>query len=1057
MSLQKQLVHLNMTGGLQTKDDSFLVIPSKLTVADNVEFDDESTAKVRGGLTNLPVTGLSVLEALSNVRRVITHNDQLVLEADSGNYRVTDGGLVQIYPIDSSNTRGARVFPRASMVTRREGAMLTTISANPYPATPGDMDTAVIGSKQFIAWETRDPSSNLTTIRFQIQDVLSGKVLREGLLNTLLTKVRSRPRVIAYDSEFVLYFAIYTAGSTQFEIRRIAWSAATGAVSKAEASIVTSSAAGVPVESDDRRAVSFDVSVINEDPNLDVVGLVFRDIDAPATVRLRALSVTDYSTVIRSRNVVPAAIPDSVTALVNFSTTPEPLLHAFYGTGANTIVATGLNVLTGAAIATTTVGTAAVGSVTKRATAYAEGSVIYLAWDAATGLGEQSTLRVSKFDSAYGSLQECAAFAPWFIAGRTAFDGRRRYLPMLHSASASVVDSTLFIIDFTSVIRNIGISGNNEPPHVLARIDPGEIPLFLSSWRAHNRVPSLSNFSATSALGVIETGLVYCYPKFEADYVVVGTSNNTATCASTAVITQSDASYGAAAQLGQVEVNGITLLAGACPMLFDGTSMVEEGFHHAPWNFYTATPAAAGTYGPFPAGDVTFCFTLGWQDDKGNWHESAPSNETTLTFSAAAPYCSPVLVLPPTQKKGTVLRMYRTVSSVYGPDTSLYLATDTSGVFVGTDADLVNGEQLYTAGGVLPNTPAPSCRHATVFQRRVVLSGCGDGSRVHWSKQFDVGYGVEFSAGDPSHFTTVPASAGRAVATAEMDDRLVILCEKGVGIISGTGPSSTGTQGQYSEFSTIITETGCFWYAPRSVARGPEGVWFRSPFGIRLVSRSGSLARGQDGKQLGAEVDGQVVGNCVAVVSNKQQIQFHQIGISKSVLVWDYQWLQWTRFIGTYIDFVDAASADNRHYIVTNSAVRYFSETSSSDLGLADVVGAIETSWLALAGLQGYQRVYRLMVLGKEISGNLGNATIGVQFYYDYSASGPSGGGTATVICQGEKYQLQHHFAQQKCEALKIKLTMNCSDGISRIRLTDLTLQVGVKTGYNKLPSSARF
>ena len=125
MSLQKQLVHLNMTGGVQTKDDPFIVIPSKLAVADNVEFDDTSTVKTRGGQAQVSISSLNALESISTARRAFTNAGQLVLEADSGDYRVTDAGVVQLYPVDSSNTNGARVFRRAAMQTRREGSILT--------------------------------------------------------------------------------------------------------------------------------------------------------------------------------------------------------------------------------------------------------------------------------------------------------------------------------------------------------------------------------------------------------------------------------------------------------------------------------------------------------------------------------------------------------------------------------------------------------------------------------------------------------------------------------------------------------------------------------------------------------------------------------------------------------------------------------------------------------------------------------------------------------------------------------------------------------------------
>lgn len=49
MALQKQLAHINITGNVERKDDGFLVIPSKLTRADDVVWDDASTPIVRGG------------------------------------------------------------------------------------------------------------------------------------------------------------------------------------------------------------------------------------------------------------------------------------------------------------------------------------------------------------------------------------------------------------------------------------------------------------------------------------------------------------------------------------------------------------------------------------------------------------------------------------------------------------------------------------------------------------------------------------------------------------------------------------------------------------------------------------------------------------------------------------------------------------------------------------------------------------------------------------------------------------------------------------------------
>ncbi len=464
------------------------------------------------------------------------------------------------------------------------------------------------------------------------------------------------------------------------------------------------------------------------------------------------------------------------------------------------------------------------------------------------------------------------------------------------------------------------------------------------------------------------SSFVLPYLKYETDRRLAGTADETAFCLSAATIDFSS-------QLQHEEINGVTFLSGACPHVFDGSNYTEENFHHAPEIVGALVAVAAG--GTYTLGSstvtVSVCFTWGWQDAQGNWHESAPSGEKSVNITAALPCITPTIVSPPTLKAGARLLMYRTKGS--STDTSMYLAVKADGTSISSDTDLDDGEQLYTAGGVLPNTPAPACRHVSTFQKRLVLSGCGDGSRVHWSKVTTPGYGVEFSSGDPTHQTVVPSDKGRAVGTEEMDDNLFFVCENGVRVSSGTGPNSAGTQGQYSDPRSSITEVGCSWDSPKSILRGPEGIWFRSPFGMRLVSRSGGLGLAPDGKQAGAEVDSLVSGNVVAVAGDaKQQLRFYQS--SGTCLVWDYQWKQWTRF--TQVSNVDAVYADDRYYTVdnynnnANAVMRYTDETAFQDwvvvgssLVQAAVSAYIETPWLSFAGIQGFQRIYRLKVLGK--------------------------------------------------------------------------------------------
>ena len=169
---------------------------------------------------------------------------------------------------------------------------------------------------------------------------------------------------------------------------------------------------------------------------------------------------------------------------------------------------------------------------------------------------------------------------------------------------------------------------------------------------------------------------------------------------------------------------------------------------------------------------------------------------------------------------------------------------------------------------------------------------------------------------------------------------------------------------------------------------------------------------------------------------------------------------------------MDAVYADDRYYHLSNYStttplMRYTDETAYADVNDAgttasEFTGYVETVWLSMAGIQGFQRVYRLMLLGRVLGWTNGSHNIDGAIGYDFDITSPPttetfSSGNLTPSANG-LVQLQHHFAKQKCESIKIGVSFKPKAGqLGRLRLTDLTLQVGVKSGYNKLPSSARY
>jgi hypothetical protein len=1024
MSLNKQLVHLNMTGGLQKKDDQFLVIPSKLTAADNVEFDDASTVITRGGQARLTLPAGYATAIRSFVR------------AGTANLEFEDGSTIRANGLsgasDYANWRGSALsyepstFPRVGVQTRRIAQ---------YPIDGASFDVAYGATNYCLAWSEYDANLEYV-VQVSIRSVTTDiEVQRNVISGAAASEYVMQPRVI-YDSTNAR-FSIFTYHEDSAFVTasmKGSYVAETGGSFTGPTILIAMSYAGGGL------SALADAAIY---PGQGYC-LVSRDADLTGTVRMRLVNLS-HGSIVASTSAVPATVLSSLTAHATYSG-GVLLGHAIFGAGAN-LRGYRLPSNTGVMSASVTIRTLT-GTIGRVVVTDVSGA-LHITIDQLTATSDTyATTYLINATTAHVFTSQTAISTNCFIDGRSFSMRSRNFVPMVFTSNSN--QSTHFLLDITEAAENLGVATTAKPSFV-SRVDYGEVAASGYGINLGARVRGSHASMVT-------------YAKYETDLRLAGATNATR-------IVLVAAKFAPTEQLGDAEINGLALLAGALPRVCDGAQIVEEGFHWGPevqGAALTPVTTGSGIYSFPSVGSYSVAFTEGWMDAQGNWHESAVARTFSLTTTLGNLDINPTFIRPPSVKNDRQLIMYRT--KLLGTDTSLYLAhagdLSTGTVVEVTDADLPSGEQLYTAGNVLPNTPAPACRHVSVFQKRLVLAGCGDGSRIYWSKQTTPGYGVEFNSGDPTHQTQVPADKGRAVATKEMDDRLVILCENGVGIIGGQGPDPTGTSGQYSDFSSIITETGCSWDSPKSAIRGPEGVWFRSPFGLRLVSRSGSLARGQDNKQVGSEVDALVSGNVVAIAGDaKQQLRFYQS--SGTVLVWDYQWLQWTRFTG--FANVDACYADDRYYHLSNYStttplLRYTNNTTHADVNDSGVATQafspyIETPWLSFAGIQGFQRVYRLMILGKNVDGAVNPMTFGLSLQYDFNDTYTSFPTVNVTPSTNGLVQLQHHFVKQKCESMKIAIYFFpvTPGNAGRFRLTDLTLQVGVKGSYFKMPSSQRF
>jgi hypothetical protein len=118
----------------------------------------------------------------------------------------------------------------------------------------------------------------------------------------------------------------------------------------------------------------------------------------------------------------------------------------------------------------------------------------------------------------------------------------------------------------------------------------------------------------------------------------------------------------------------------------------------------------------------------------------------------------------------------------------------------------------------------------------------------------------------------------------------------------------------------------------------------------------------------------------------------------------------------------------------------YDFEYLSADSGRR-IFSWLRTSLLALAGIQGFQRVYRAQIIGG------GTGVTGAGMYATFSD------GSVDEASWAGGFEFEHLFSLQKCESIQLEFWWTAA---TRKHLTALNLLVGVKSDYARLPSGQR-
>jgi len=374
-----------------------------------------------------------------------------------------------------------------------------------------------------------------------------------------------------------------------------------------------------------------------------------------------------------------------------------------------------------------------------------------------------------------------------------------------------------------------------------------------------------------------------------------------------------------------------------------------------------------------------------------------------------------------------------------------------------SDATLANNQVLYTAGGVLENFVPPCPSVLEIYKNRLaVMSPDSSNDMIWFSKNFAYGYGVGFNEA----LTTLVNPIGGAITALKfMDDKLLIFKENILYALNGDGPNDLGLGGSFGTPELISSDVGCI--TQNSLVLMPNGVMFKSHKGIYLCSRQLQI------EYIGAGVEAynSLTIMSADLMQDKNQVRF--LTRDGSLLLYDYYFQNWATFTNHQgIDATMWRGVYT--YMRTDDAGTIYTEGSSGLDDITTFKMKVRTAWIKLAGIQGFQRIRRFGFLGGELAANhVLNVKIRYD-YQNYDSDiiifdvGPllgtmygSGYYGEMSVYGGEEdgvYQFRGHMPRQKCESVQFTFEdISGEEALNTYSISDLALEVGVKQGINKM------
>lgn len=546
-----------------------------------------------------------------------------------------------------------------------------------------------------------------------------------------------------------------------------------------------------------------------------------------------------------------------------------------------------------------------------------------------------------------------------------------------------------------------------------------------------------------------------------------------------------------------VKANDLALFAGGAGLAcIDGQLAAENTPHRPDPPFITNKLVGNSFTHPGASGDsVWVSVGWGWVDAFGREHRGPISDQTEMvwdsiffTSSVAEPYLWAAPIPMPTALLGErykylfldvycskradqsqvrrVARIIDPPSDSSFPDCKVFWFTgagatpssypENAGVQLASDVTTAFSSSLpvpYTDNELEAEAP-PALLDVVSTQQRLWALSAESRFSVLVTKPITAGYAPEFNS---TLSVDVPAEGGECVGLAALDDKVIVFKRSRIYVIVGDPGDANGARSTVQKPRLLSGDIGCV--SAASIVEGPFGVAFQSARGIELLTRGLELQFIGERVQDTLEQSQRTAGSLIPTESEVRWVVATDVdgarwSLTGDALVWDYQMSQWS---------VDAVNAAQQYVTDTRGEVWRVAPNGNVEAEVTDWTGittaaynmSIETPWVQVSGVQGFQRVWRLALLGYYYSGNL-NVTVA----YDYDDASTEthewleADITALAAANG-RVLLSIRPNRQKCAAIKVTISEDAIEGQTPpyptagrgIELVTLDAEIGVKSG----------